>query len=152
LTLSADLRNQSTKPVKGVLVAEVDGVTLKKDVELAAGETKTVGLAPAEFARVRMQHPRLWLPYTIGKPNLYTAVFSFAEDGSVSTSDKAEVTFGIREFTSELTERGHRLFKINGRKILIRGAAWAPDMFLRPMSKKLDADLAYVRDMGMNTI
>jgi exo-1,4-beta-D-glucosaminidase len=62
------------------------------------------------------------------------------------------VTFGIREFTSELTEKGHRLFKINGRNILIRGAAWAPDMFLRPMSKKLDADLAYVRDMGMNTI
>ena len=53
---------------------------------------------------------------------------------------------------SELTEKGHRLFKINGKKILIRGAAWAPDMFLRPMSKKLDADLAYVRDMGMNTI
>ncbi len=62
------------------------------------------------------------------------------------------MTFGIREFTSELNEKGHRLFKLNGRSILIRGAAWAPDMFLRPMSKKLDADLAYVRDMGLNTI
>jgi len=25
-------------------------------------------------------------------------------------------------------------------------------MFLRPMSKKLDADLRYVKDMGLNTI
>src|SRR5205814_10326809 len=67
-------------------------------------------------------------------------------------SDSATVTFGIRQVTSELTERGHRLFKINGRRILIRGAAWAPDMFLRPLSKKLDADLRYVKHMGLNTV
>jgi exo-1,4-beta-D-glucosaminidase len=62
------------------------------------------------------------------------------------------VTFGIREVTSKLTDSGHRLFKINGRKLLIRGAAWAPDMFLRWSPERLDADLAYVRDMGLNTI
>jgi exo-1,4-beta-D-glucosaminidase len=44
------------------------------------------------------------------------------------------------------------LFKINGRKVLIRGAAWAPDLLFRWSSERLDADLAYVRDMGMNTI
>ena len=152
LALSADLRNQTEKTVKGALVAEVDGQTLKEDVELAAGETKTVRLAPAQFPRLKLEHPRLWLPYTLGTPNLYTAVLYFQVDGPANVSDRAQVTFGIREFTSELTEKGHRLFKINGRNILIRGAAWAPDMFLRPMSKKLDADLAYVRDMGMNTI
>jgi exo-1,4-beta-D-glucosaminidase len=152
LTLSADLRNQSGKPVKGTLFAEVDGQTMKQDVALAAGDTKTVRFTPAQFTRLKLGEPRLWLPYTIGTPNLYTAVFHFEVDGPANVSDHAEVTFGIREVTSELTDKGHRLFKINGRKILIRGAAWAPDMFLRPMSKKLDADLAYVRDMGMNTI
>src|SRR6267143_7074263 len=152
LALSADLRNQTEKTVKGALVAEVDGQTLKEDVELAAGETKTVRLTPAQFPRLKLEHPRLWLPYTLGTPNLYTAVLYFQVDGPANVSDRAQVTFGIREFTSELPEKGHRLFKINGRNILIRGAAWAPDMFLRPMSKKLDADLAYVRDMGMNTI
>jgi len=152
LTLSADLRNQAGNPVKGALIAELDGQTLKQDVELAAGETKTVRFAPAQFPQLKLDHPRLWLPYTIGTPNLYTAALLFQVDASANVSDRAQVTFGIREFTSELTEKGHRLFKINGRNILIRGAAWAPDMFLRPMSKKLDADLAYVRDMGMNTI
>jgi exo-1,4-beta-D-glucosaminidase len=152
LTVSTDLRNQSANPVKGVLVAQVDGQTLKQDVELASGESKTVRFSPEKYKELKLAHPRLWLPYTIGTPNLYTAVLHFDVSGQTIVSDRAEVTFGIREVTSELTRKGHRLFKINGRPILIRGAAWAPDMFLRPMSKKLDADLAYVRDMGMNTI
>jgi len=54
--------------------------------------------------------------------------------------------------TSQLTDKGHRLFKINGRNILIRGAAWAQDLFLRWSSARLDADLAYVKDMGLNSI
>ena len=152
LTLSADLRNQTGQPVKGTLAAEVDGLTLKREVELAAGETKTVRFAPAQFPQLKLEHPKLWMPYTLGTPNLYTAVLRFLNNGAASASDRIEVTFGIREFSSELTDKGHRLFKLNGRNILIRGAAWAPDMFLRPMSKKLDADLAYVRDMGLNTI
>jgi exo-1,4-beta-D-glucosaminidase len=152
LTLSADLRNQAANSSKGVLVAEVDGQTFKQDVELAAGESKTVRFLPENYAGLKLAHPNLWWPYTVGTPNLYTAVLHFDVGGMAKVSDRAEVTFGIREVTSELTDKGHRLFKINGRKILIRGAAWAPDMFLRPVSKKLDADLAYVRDMGMNTI
>jgi exo-1,4-beta-D-glucosaminidase len=152
LTLSADLRNQIDKSVRGTLVAELDGRLLKQDVELAAGETKTVRFAPAQFPQLKLEHPRLWMPYTLGTPNLYTAELYFRVDGAENVSDHTQVTFGIREFTSELTEKGHRLVKLNGQNILIRGAAWAPDMFLRPMSKKLDADLAYVRDMGLNTI
>src|SRR5260370_10968614 len=86
----------------------------------------------------------------MGTPNLYTAKLSFEIGRQVS--DAASVTFGIREVTSELTEKGHRLFKVNGKNVLIRGAAWAPDLLFRWSSEKLDADLAYVRDMNMNTI
>ena len=152
LTVSAELRNQSEQGVKGVLIAEVDGKTLKQDVELAAGEAKTARFSPENYAELKLAHPKLWWPYTVGTPNLHTANLRYQIDGAATVSDSASVTFGIREVTSELTEAGHRLFKINGRKILIRGAAWAPDLFLRPMSKKLDADLAYVRDMGLSTI
>jgi exo-1,4-beta-D-glucosaminidase len=152
LAVSAELRNQSEQSVKGALIAEVDGKTLKQDVELAAGEVRTVRLSPEKFAELKLAHPKLWWPYTVGTPELYTANLRFEMAGPANASESASVTFGIREVTSELTEAGHRLFKINGRKILIRGAAWAPDMFLRSMSKKLDADLAYVKDMGLNTI
>ena len=150
LTVSAELRNDSSAAVKGALSTEVDGKQLKQEVELAAGETKVVRFDPANFAQLRLAAPKLWWPFTVAPPNLYTAKFSFNVGGKIS--DSASIRFGIREVTSELTEKGHRLFKINGRKILIRGAAWAPDMFLRPMPKKLDTDLRYVKHMGLNTI
>jgi exo-1,4-beta-D-glucosaminidase len=150
LTVSAELRNDSGKVTRGTLLAEVDGKQVKQSVELAAGEAKIVRFLAAEYPELRIANARLWWPYTVGKPDLHSAKIWFETNGEVS--DLARVKFGIREVTSELTEKGHRLFKINGHKILIRGAAWAPDMFLRPMSKKLDADLRYVKHMGLNTI
>jgi exo-1,4-beta-D-glucosaminidase len=150
LTMSADLRNDSARAIKGVFSADVGGKAIKQPVELAAGETKNLHFDAARFAALKFANPKLWWPYTIGTPYLYKAQFRF--DVGDEVSDTATVTFGIRQVTSELTDRGHRLFKINGRRILIRGAAWAPDMFLRPMSKKLDADLHYVKHMGLNTI
>src|SRR5690349_3047802 len=150
LTVSADLRNESDAALTGVLYAQVAGREVKQTVVLAGAETKTVRFEAEDFPELRIENPRLWWPYTMGEPNLYTAALRFAMGGK--TSDAARVRFGIREVTSELTKSGARLFKINGRRILIRGAAWAPDMFLRPMSSKLDVDLRYVKEMGLNTI
>lgn len=150
LTISGELRNVSNEPVKGVLHAELDGTELQQSVELKGGESKIVKFVPDEFAKLKLVHPRLWWPYQMGTPNLYTAKLLFETGGQIS--DAASVTFGIREVTSELTDKGHRLFKINGKKVLIRGAAWAPDLLFRWSSERLDADLAYVRDMNMNTI
>ena len=150
LTVSAEVRNVSNERVKGVLRAEFDGMEVKQPVELAGRESKIVKFTPEKFAKLKLKHPKLWWPYQMGAPYLYTAKLLFEIGKQVS--DTANVTFGIREVTSELTEKGHRLFKVNGRKVLIRGAAWAPDLLFRWSSEKLDADLAYVRDMGMNTI
>jgi len=150
LTISAELRNDTKQDVKGVFHARIDGVQLSQPVELRAGETKTARFSPPKFPQLKFEHPRLWWPYQMGEPYLYTAQLSFDTDGKVS--DSTSVPFGIREVTSELTAEGHRLFKINGRKILIRGAAWAPDLLLRWSSERLDADLNYVRDMNMNAI
>jgi len=150
LTISAELRNASDEPVKGVLRADLEGLQLQQPVGLAGGESKIVRFAAEQFAELKLAHPRLWWPYQMGTPNLYTAKLTF-EIGT-QISDSASVTFGIREVTSALTDQGHLLFKVNGRKVLIRGAAWAPDLLFRWSSPRLDADLAYVRDMGMNTI
>ncbi|HVO57818.1 MAG TPA: hypothetical protein VMT51_09000 [Dongiaceae bacterium] len=150
VTVSADLRNDAQVPVKGTFVAEIDGKTVRQAVELGAGETKRVSLGAAQHPELKFAKPKLWWPYTIGTPYLYHAKLAFEADGAVS--DATSLRFGVRKVTSELTDKGHRLFKINGRRVLIRGAAWAPDMFLRPMPQKLDADLRYVKHMGLNTI
>jgi len=150
LSISADLRNVSNHVVSGVLRAEVDGKQVSQQVSLNAGETQAVSFAPEQYAQLRLENARLWWPHAMGDQNLYTVKLSF--DISNETSDSSTITFGVREVTSELTDKGYRLFKINGRRILIRGAAWAPDLLLRWFSKRVDADLNYVRDMGLNTI
>jgi len=150
LTVSAELRNASQDSVKGVLHAELEGIALQQPVELAAAESKIITFSPDQFPKLKLAHPRIWWPYQMGTPNLNTANLRFEIGKQIS--DTASITFGIREVTSELTDKGHRLFKVNGRKVLIRGAAWAPDLLFRWSSAKLDADLAYVRDMHLNTI
>jgi len=150
LTLSAELRNNTEHPLKATLHAEVGDIQAAQPVELAAKETKIVRFAPEQFPQLKLASPHLWWPYQMGDPYLYTAKFRVEISNEIS--DSASVNFGIREVTSELTESGARLFKVNGKRVLIRGAAWAPDMLLRWFPWKLDADLAYVRDMGLNTI
>jgi exo-1,4-beta-D-glucosaminidase len=150
LTVSAELRNASQDSVKGVLHAELEGIALQQPVELAAAESKIITFSPGQFPKLKLAHPKIWWPYQMGTPNLNTATLHFEIGKQIS--DTASVTFGIREVTSELTDKDHRLFKVNGRKVLIRGAAWAPDLLFRWSSAKLDADLAYVRDMHLNTI
>jgi exo-1,4-beta-D-glucosaminidase len=150
LTISAELRNVADHAVNGVLRAEVDGKQVTQQVSLKAGETRAVSFTPEQYAQLKLENAKIWWPYTMGEPNLYTAKLSFEIGKEIS--DAESVTFGVREVTSELTDKGYRLFKINGRKVLIRGAAWAPDLLLRWSSKRLDADLNYVRDMGLNTI
>ncbi len=63
-----------------------------------------------------------------------------------------QVTFGVREITSEFTPQGHRLFRINGQPILIRGGGWAPDMMLRSSHDRLVQQFDLVRDLHLNTI
>jgi exo-1,4-beta-D-glucosaminidase len=42
---------------------------------------------------------------------------------------------------------------VNGNPILVRGGGWASDMLLRPKSReRLEAELRYTREMGLNTI
>ena len=150
LTVTADLHNSSDHAVRGILRAEIDNTKVSQPVQLAAGETKTVRFSSGKFAALKLTQPHLWWPYTMGEPFLYKAKISFEVAGHVS--DSTTTSFGVREVTSEMTDKGFRLFKVNGRKVLIRGAAWAPDLLFRWMPGKLDADLSYVRDMGLNTI
>jgi exo-1,4-beta-D-glucosaminidase len=150
LTISAEVRNVSSDSVKGTLHAEFEGILLQQPVELNGSESKIVKFSPDQFPKLKLTHPKLWWPYQMGTPELHTAALRFEIGKQVS--DNASVTFGVREVTSELTDKGHRLFKINGRNLLIRGAAWAPDLLFRWSSPRLDADLAYVRDMHLNTI
>jgi exo-1,4-beta-D-glucosaminidase len=150
LTVSADLHNLSDHPVTSTFWAEIEGRHVSQKITLQPSESRTVQLTPGERPELKLAHPRLWWPYQMGKPELYTARMGVEVNGV--PSDAAEVRFGVREVTSQITERGYRLFSVNGRKVLIRGAAWAPDMLLRWSQEQFAAALNYTRDMGLNAI
>jgi len=150
LTLTAELRNVSDRAVRGNLKAQIGSIELSQRVELAAKESKLVTLAPESFAQLKIAHPRLWWPAPLGPQNLYELHVEFESGGQIS--DQQDVRFGIREVTSELGPQDQRIFKINGKNILIRGAGWAPDMLLRSSPERQEAEIRYVRDMNLNTI
>jgi len=150
LNVSATLTNTTDRPVKATLKVDLAGVQVSQPVELAARESKTARFTADQFPQLNLPKVHLWWPYQMGEPYLYTAKFQVISNGS--ESDSSVIQFGVREVTSELTSKGGRLFKVNGENVLIRGAAWAPDMLLRWSSKRLDADLNYVKHMGLNSI
>src|SRR4029077_1874040 len=150
LTVTALLKNATAQVVKGTLKAKIADVEFSQEVELGSNENKDVTFDPEKFSQLNFANPRLWWPAQMGEPELYPLTMEFVVNGQVS--DHTETRFGIREVTSELNEQKARVFSINGKKILIRGGGWSPDMMLRENSQRLADEFAYVRDMGLNTI
>jgi exo-1,4-beta-D-glucosaminidase len=150
LTVYAELHNASDRPVKGVVEGSAAGVKFEQQVELAAHEDRTVVFTPAQFAQLKLRDPKPWWPRQMGEPHLERLTMSFREQGEVT--DEQSVEFGIREITSELTPTGARLFSVNGKPILIRGAGWSQDMLLRTDAHRLRDQFHLVEDMNLNTI
>jgi exo-1,4-beta-D-glucosaminidase len=158
LTVKALVENASDHPVKGTLKGRIESIEFAQTVELAAGESKDVVFLPTQYPQLNLSNPRLWWPAQMGTPNLYDLTLSFVVNSEINgeLSDVSHTKFGIREITSEVTEqapnRSKRLFKINGKNVLIRGGGWTSDMMLRETSARLADEFRYVRDLGLNTI
>ncbi len=135
LTVEADLHNASDQKVTGILSGQIGQIAFKKTIALNPGELRTVQFTPAEFAQLEIARPKIWWPAQMGTPNLLELSLQFTTGAEVS--DSKTIHFGIREITSEVDARGHRLFRVNGKRILIRGAGWAPDMLLRQSTDRL---------------
>ena len=144
LTVKAELKNAAKQAVEGVLKGRIEDIEFSQPVRLGPEETRTV-----RFTR-ELAHPRLWWPAQAGPQNLYPLELQFEVNGRVS--DSSHIDFGVREVTSEIDAKGHRLFHINGKKILIRGAGYTFDMLLRATPERQEAELRYVRDMNLNAV
>jgi exo-1,4-beta-D-glucosaminidase len=150
LTVEAELNNASDATVSGLLDGQIEDVKFGQAVTLKAGETRTVRFALDGFPQLRMKNPKVWWPYQMGAQNLHQLTFRFTVGDDLS--DQQSVRFGIREITSELNAQGARQFYVNGKKILIRGGGWSPDMLLRQDHARLETDFSYVRDLNLNAI
>jgi exo-1,4-beta-D-glucosaminidase len=150
LTVSVELHNLTATPVRGTLSAQVGPADLVVPVTLAPNELRVVRLTPARYPALHLDDARLWWPAGMGEQALSTLRVAFETGGAISDQDS--IAFGVREITSEVTPRGGRLFRVNGRPFPVRGGGWAPDMMLRADTARQRAELQYVLDVHLNTV
>ena len=182
LTVTADLVNHADKDVTGSLEGRIEGARFSREMTLRPGETKKVELTPEATPELVVKDPRVWWTHDLGRPELYLMALSFtlktpeksgtppappAKPGEkpedqelkrmpgmprVMPSDARVVRFGIREISDYRTDQGWRGFKLNGRKILIRGGGWADDLLLKTDSRRLRAQILYARQANLNAL
>ncbi len=150
LTVEAELHNAADAQISGVLDGRIGEIKFNQTYILKPHEVRTVRFTPEEFPQLQLKNPKIWWPYHMGDQNLQQLALRF-KVGNEET-DAQNLSFGIREVTSELNATGARQFYVNGKKILIRGGGWSPDMLLRQDMNRLLTEFSYVRDMNLNTI
>lgn len=150
LTIETTLTNNSTKTVSGKLNGFFEGKRFTVPVEIAANSSKNISVDSTSAIFLYIKNPKLWWCKGLGDPNMHTLDLSFEIDGKVS--DSQSINFGIRDIKDYLTENGDRGFILNGRKVLLKGAGWTDDIFLRNDSTSNEIQARYVADMNLNTI
>src|SRR5262249_19151611 len=148
--VETQVHNSGTAPIEATISADPEGYMLEQKVMIGAGETQNVRFTPDRFPELRIRKPELWWPRQMGKPALHS--LSVYADVAGVISDTAFIDYGIREITSDIDPQGHRLFRVNGKRILIRGGGWAPDMLERESSDRLKTQFDYLSDLNLNTI
>jgi exo-1,4-beta-D-glucosaminidase len=150
LTVKVQARNLDASAHDATITGVVAGVSLRRTIHLDPGQTQTVSFSPKSDPGLDLNHPQVWWPVGMGAHPLYSLQMAAAVDDAIS--DRASATFGIRSVSSHLTQQGYHQFVINGKPVLIRGAGWAPDMFLRDDPKRMETEFSYVVNLGLNTI
>ncbi|MDC2954647.1 exo-beta-D-glucosaminidase [Streptomyces gilvifuscus] len=150
LTVKARARNDSDAPVTATVSGSVGSTTFTRTVSLAAHQTKTVTFSPSDVPGLHLTSPKVWWPAGMGGQPLYDLNLTASVSGT--PSDTAHETFGIRDVQAPLNSDGARQYRVNGRKLLIKGGGWSPDEFLRWDRRYVEDRLRYALDLGLNTI
>ncbi|MCM2369260.1 glycoside hydrolase family 2 protein [Aporhodopirellula aestuarii] len=109
---------------------------------------------------VTIAAPKLWWPWDLGDPNLYTANVSITDQAS--ELDRTSTTFGIREVKMEWNPgftkdevSFPRTVMLNGKRHFIRSACWGgpPDIFVgRTSTAEYKKLIEMAKDANMNNI
>src|SRR6202040_4177849 len=150
LNVTVQARNLDASAHDATITGVVAGVSLKRTIHLGPGQTQTVSFSPKSDPGLDLKHPQVWWPVGMGAHPLHRLEMSAAVDGVIS--GRAGAPVGIRSVSSHLTQQGYPQFVINGKPVLIRGAGWAPDMFLRDDPQRMETEFSYVVNLGLNTI
>jgi exo-1,4-beta-D-glucosaminidase len=151
LTVDGELVNYSGElqeiTVKATLNSDAN---FEKKVRLLPKEIKSITFTAADYPQLNIHNPKIWWPWQYGEPALNTIKLEVIKNNAVYSV--VEENFGIRQIQSNFISNDTRQFTINGKPIMLRGAAWSPDIFLRRSAERQEQEIKLVRDMNMNLI
>jgi exo-1,4-beta-D-glucosaminidase len=151
VTVSAVLHNYSDKIINGELKGMIGKeIAFSQKVSIDPNSSKKVIFTPSQFSQLNINHPKLWWVHTLGDPHLYDLHLRFNSGDQIS--DSSHVRFGIRSVSDYITKEGHRGFRLNGKKILIKGGGWTDPMLLNATPEYERAGIDYAVHMNMNAI
>ncbi|MGC8653732.1 MAG: glycosyl hydrolase 2 galactose-binding domain-containing protein [Candidatus Kryptoniota bacterium] len=150
LVISAELNNNLNREVTGVISGTIGKIKFSKRIKLAPQSAATAVFNVNEFPQLHINHPRLWWTHDFGSPNLYNLHLEFKVDNEII--DTKEVRFGIRQISDYINEAGFRGYRLNGKRILIRGGGWTDHIFLNQDRKNLESQIEYAVNMNLNAI
>ncbi len=153
-TISVEVFNPNTQTFEGIVRGKIldTDIQLEKKVKLIRGEHKVITFTPKEFPQLNIEKPRLWWPKNKGEQHLYTLQLTLT-NLSNHLSDSLQTRFGIREVvaTRETPDKS-KMFIINGHKTFIRGNNWIPEAMLRTDDSRMETELAYTDQCGINLL
>ncbi|WP_419211306.1 glycoside hydrolase family 2 protein [Maribacter sp. X9] len=150
LTVSAELHNTTDATVTGTLTGQIEKIRFEQEVTIDANSSMLIEYDPMAYPQLTFDNPRLWWPIHLGNPDLYKLELQFIINEKIS--DATQITFGIREVEDYWLNDIHRGYKVNGKKVLIKGAGWTDDLFLMDTDDNIEAQVKYVKQMNLNTI
>ena len=151
LQVYAELANYSGQDEDVVVKGMINGtISFQQPVHLKAGLLREISFTSDAYPQLTLTDPKLWWPWQYGDPALNNIQLTVVRNGKISS--QVSEPFGIREVSSELINNQSRKFFINGKPILLRGAAWSPDIFQRRSAERQEQEIKLVRDMNMNLI
>ena len=97
---------------------------------------------------IPQQNPRLWWTWEHGLPNLYQLQVNISQSGQLL--DLAETKFGFRTIEYD---RDAKVWKLNGRRMFIRGTNYIGSQWLSEMTpEKSGFDLALIKQANINAV
>lgn len=151
LRVQVQVTNLTDRRITTEIGGTIENITFSQRIRLRANEARWVNFTPALFPQLTVQNPRLWWPNPVGKQEMYRLDMTAKVDERIS--DAVGTPFGIREATTYINDEGWRGYRVNGKKILIRGGAWMTnDMLLRFTRDRDMALIRYCREANLNML
>ncbi|OIR14924.1 Exo-beta-D-glucosaminidase precursor [mine drainage metagenome] len=114
----------------------------------ARGRTRIVW-TPADLPALTVHDPQLWWPAGLGAHPLYSLRLEATTASGACA--RASVRFGIRRVDTQIDPITHsRIFRINGRRVFLRGGNWVDDMMLNWTAARYRDEIDLARHARLN--